>query len=311
MRQTHGQHIEYIEHDGLVRTSWYSQDNPPSWGLSRTSYWWPIDPNNLRPYYYPNTAGAGADVYIIDTGIEITSEFGGRATALQNFVTGESNVDLNGHGTFCAGVVGSDTDGVAKEANIFAIKVLDQTGTGYYSTVIAGIQAAITRVQQDSSRPNKSIISMSLGGPQSQSLDAAVTEAFNAGIAVIVAAGNESVDACTESPSGGPSAFAVGAADNTDTIAYFSNFGQCVKVFAPGVDIVSLNIGGPGSIQTLSGTSMATPHVAGVAALWVTQFQFTPAALYQDLAGFSAFNTLQEAPANTTTSIMYSWGDYM
>jgi subtilisin family serine protease len=261
LQSKHGNEIAYIEKSGLVKAVG-SQPSPPSWGLGRVSQ------RTLKSgaaYNYPDTAGAGVDIYVIDTGIQAShSDFEGRAKFVKNFIT-EVDGDSNGHGTHCSGTIASKSYGVAKRANVNGIKVLNATGYGEDADVVK----AIDWITQQPFKPYRTVISMSIGGDKLQSITDAVEAAFQKGIVSVVAAGNESTDACNGSPASAPSAITVGATGSTDSKAFYSNFGKCVDVFAPGSSIKSLWIGRDGATNTISGTSMATPHVAGVVALFM------------------------------------------
>jgi len=230
----------------------------PSWGLDR------ID---TRAQTYSKTYDFGSDgqdanVFIVDTGVQADHpELAGRVMLKADGgfdAYGGDGSDEHGHGTHCAGIVGGAAVGVAKGVKIYSVRVLDKEGSGTDPDVIAGINHVI-----NSNVPNR-IISMSLGGTKSNAINKAVASATAAGVLVVVAAGNEKADACISSPASAPSAITVGATDSTDVQADFSNNGPCVDIWAPGVKIYSSIIGG--AYDTWSGTSMATPHVAGVAA---------------------------------------------
>ncbi|KAI8810805.1 oryzin [Cladochytrium replicatum] len=238
-------------------------------GLARTS----SANRGGTTYSFPSSAGQGVDAYVIDTGIKTThTEFEGRATLGKSFVNNGQGGDGNGHGTHVAGTIGSKTFGIAKKANLIAVRVLDASGAGSSDTVLSGIEFAISAAKA-SGRP--SVINMSLGG---QGDDPVTTRALDTakanGIVAVVAAGNEGQDACNTSPANVASAITVAAIDpRTDQMPAFSNFGTCVDIAGPGVDIQSTWIGNgatPGDnglTNIISGTSMSTPHVAGVAAL--------------------------------------------
>ncbi|KAI9006124.1 peptidase S8/S53 domain-containing protein [Gaertneriomyces semiglobifer] len=258
--------VAYIEEDKIVSIL-DSQKNPPSWGLQRISTRkLPLSKN----YEYPSSAGEGVDAYIIDTGIFVDHpDFEGRAVLGKSFTTDGDN-DGNGHGTHVAGTIGSKTFGVAKKVNLIAVKVLDARGSGTTSDVIAGIEYVATAAPRTG---RKSVANMSLGGGASTTLDRAVQAAIRAGVTFAIAAGNSGGDACKLSPARVPEAITVAASDSSDRIASFSEKGSCVDIIAPGVDITST--WNNGRTNTISGTSMATPHVAGVVALALAEGNFT------------------------------------
>ena len=235
-----------------------TQQNPvPSWGLDR------LDGSTLDNSYSYISAGAGEYVYVIDTGVYSGhNEFGGRVRSGYTAVAdGNGTEDCNGHGTHVAGTIAGQNYGVAKAATIVAVRVLDCTGSGYSSSVIAGINWVIA------SHPGGTgIINLSLGGVANAAIDQAVADATAAGLVVVVAAGNSSADACSYSPARAPSALTIGAIDQTSAKAGYSNYGSCVDMWAPGSQITSAGISGANSSATMSGTSMASPHVAGLAA---------------------------------------------
>ncbi|KAK9708546.1 hypothetical protein K7432_009567 [Basidiobolus ranarum] len=288
--------VEFIEAEQVFTISGV-QTSPPSWGLPRISQQ-ALDAS--APYNYPDSAGEGVDVYIIDTGINVNhTDFGGRATLPISFIEGEATDDLNGHGTHVSGTVGGTSYGVAKKANLIGVKVLSGSGSGTTSGVIAGVNWV---TQQAKASGRKSVANMSLGGGNSESLKQAVDAAVKAGVTFIVAAGNESQDACSVSPANAESAFAVGATSITDAASSFSNYGKCVKLSAPGQDITSAWIGGSSASKKISGTSMASPHVAGVAALYLSQGGVgSPAEVYSALvskATKDVITGLKEATPN-------------
>jgi subtilisin family serine protease len=242
------------------------QEDAPS-HLVRLSQKNPIDENQELNYYYSSDyQGTDVTVYVIDTGVYVDNpEFEGRASLGPNFSTDSKNIDYIGHGTHVAGVLGSNTFGVAKKVKIQSVKVLDKYGQGSLSSVISGLEYCVNHMNKNKI---KGIANLSLGAPKSAILDAAVQAAYDAGLLVIAAAGNNNIDACGTSPAGSSYAITVGAINNkNDQIAHFSNWGSCINIFASGVDIHSLNNKrNSNQIQVLSGTSMASPIVAGFAA---------------------------------------------
>jgi len=240
----------------------------------------------------------------VDTGIWVNhTDFQGRASIAASFVQGEAADDQNGHGTHCSGTIGSFTYGLAKKVSLQAVKVLNGEGSGTWADVISGVEFVAKNA-----RPGKTVMSMSLGGDLNQALNDAMNAAVTAGVVAIVAAGNNAGDACQISPASAEKAFAVMATDNTDTLADFSNRGNCTKLAAPGVDIVSLWKGSDGATNTISGTSMATPHVAGVAALLMSENAYsTPQQVYQALMDLATKDTIQGIPADgSPNSLLYN-----
>jgi subtilisin family serine protease len=276
--------VAYVEQDRVIRLD-ATQTNA-TWGLDR------IDQRN-RPlsgtYTYSRTA-ANVRAYIIDTGIQTShSQFGGRASWGTNTSGDGNNSDCNGHGTHVAGTVGGSVHGVAKAVRLVAVKVLRCSGSGTTTGVVSGINW----VRTNAVRP--AVANMSLGGGASSSIDNAVANASNAGITFAVAAGNSSANACNSSPARAPSAITVGASTSGDARASFSNFGSCVDIFAPGQSITSAwNNGGT---RTISGTSMASPHVAGAAAL-----------VLDANPGFSASQVASSLVNSSTTGVLSNVG---
>jgi len=231
----------------------------PSWGLDRIDA---VDTALNESYKYFST-GAGALVYVIDTGIYSGhSDLSGRVISGYTAINdGNGTQDCNGHGTHVAGTVAGTTYGVAKSATLVAVRVLDCAGSGFSSSVVAGINWAVA------SHPGgPGIINLSLGGGANSAVDDAVAAATRAGLVVVAAAGNSGADACNFSPARAPSAITIGATDKNDSRASYSNFGSCVDMYAPGTGITSTWISGASATRTISGTSMAAPHVAGLAA---------------------------------------------
>jgi subtilisin family serine protease len=250
--------VELVEPDGLAAVN-LAGTNPPSWGLDRVDQRaLPLD----AEYLYPND-GAGVRVYIIDTGITFDHpEYQGRVGSGWDFVDNDPDAsDCHGHGTHVAGTVAGTTVGVAPASTLIAIRVLGCTGRAPWSQVIAGIDWLIANHEKPA------VANMSLGGSYSAALNAALENAVAAGITFAVAAGNQSGNACDYSPASAVSALTVAASTSADSRAPFSNYGGCVDLFAPGMDIYSsVQTGG---YDSWDGTSMASPHVAGVAALYL------------------------------------------
>jgi aqualysin 1 len=249
--------VAYVEVDQVV--SLEATQLNPTWGLDR------IDqrdrPLNQR-YYYSRT-GSGVRVYIIDTGIRYShNDFGGRAFSGYDAFGGNGS-DCNGHGTHVAGTVGGSTYGVAKSVRLHSVRVLNCNGSG----TISGIVAGVNWVTNNRIRP--AVANMSLGGGASTSLDNAVNNSINAGVTYVVAAGNSNANACNYSPARVSAAITVGSTTSSDARSSFSNFGTCVNIFAPGSSITSAWHTSNSATNTISGTSMASPHVAGVAALYL------------------------------------------
>jgi subtilisin family serine protease len=243
--------VSYVEPDGIASL------NEVPWGLDRIDQrGLPLDGN-----YTALNAGAGVTAYIIDTGIRTShNEFGGRAAFGADF-SGFGDGDCHGHGTHVAGTVGGTTYGVAKAVSLVSVNVFGCSGSSPTSTIIAGVDWVTGSAQ----RP--AVANMSLGGGASQAMDDAVTASIASGITYAVAAGNSGIDACQVSPARAPEAITVGATDAGDWRASFSNYGPCLDLFAPGVSILSAGIVDDGSAAFKSGTSMASPHVSGAAAL--------------------------------------------
>ncbi|KAM0276190.1 hypothetical protein ACHAQH_006997 [Verticillium albo-atrum] len=298
--------VAWVEANARVKlTETVAQMNAPP-GLNRLSNAQPANGN----YVFDTTGGEGITVYVVDTGIRTDhSEFTGRATFGVNTVD-NIDEDQNGHGSHVAGTIGGQTFGVAKSANIVAVKVLDGTGAGSNAGVLDGMQFIINDVQQKNLR-GKAVMNMSLGGPQSAAVNRAVQALFDAGVVPVVAAGNENQDAANTSPASAPSAITVGAIDaSNDQKASFSNFGADVDIFAPGVDILSVGITSNTATDTLSGTSMASPHVAGLAAYMMALENInTPAAVASRLTALATASGAEvQGNAPGTTNLIANNG---
>lgn len=234
--------------------------NSATWGLDRIDQ---VD-RPLSSQYLYQYQGAGVYAFVLDTGILAThQDFGGRVQPGTGFISdGNGSSDCNGHGTHVAGTIGGSQWGVAKGVTLVPVRVLDCAGSGSWSGVIAGLDWVAS---QTAMRP--AVANLSLGGAKSSSVNAAVAAAVGKGVTMVVAAGNSNADACNTSPASEPSAITVGATTSADARASYSNFGSCLDLFAPGSSITSAWYTGTAATQTISGTSMASPHVAGVAAL--------------------------------------------
>ena len=252
--------VAWIEADAPVRAS--ETQSPATWGLDR------IDQRTLplnNSYTYAQS-GAGVTAYVIDTGIRTAHvEFSGRAVAGYSAIAdGRGSDDCNGHGTHVAGTVGGETYGVAQDVRLVAVRVLDCQGSGSNAGVIAGVDW----VTQNHTAGAPAVANMSLGGGASSALDTAVSNSIADGVTYSLAAGNDSgANACNGSPGRVAAGLTVGSSTNTDARSSFSNIGSCVDLFAPGSNITSAWYTGNTTTNTISGTSMAAPHVAGAAAL--------------------------------------------
>ena len=260
------------------------------WGLARISHQRSLSLGTFNKYVYESIGGEGVTAYVIDTGVNIEhSDFGGRAKWGTTIPANDTDTDGHGHGTHVAGTIASNTFGVAKKAEIIAVKVLGSHGQGSMSDVTAGVLWAVqdaenkTRMMRGSRKLRGFVSNMSLGGTKSPTLDRAVGGAVAAGMHFGVAAGNEDQDACNVSPADVRAAVTVGASTIADERAFFSNTGPCVDIFAPGLNILSLWNAGPQSINTISGTSMAAPHVVGLMAYLLSIY------------GSSDFRVMEEA----------------
>ncbi|KAF3920679.1 Oryzin [Orbilia brochopaga] len=276
--------VDYVEQDGIVTAS--DAQTGTTWGLDRIShkgYTGPVKGgpddvdigSNYKYEYDESTAGAGVTVYVIDTGVRTThTEFQdsrGKSRAEWGFNSVDKSwSDGNGHGTHCAGTIAGKTYGVSKNAHIKAVKVLNAGGSGTYAGVVAGMDW-VAKDAVGNNTVNRAVASMSLGGGKSDAINQAGTSMFKAGVVLVVAAGNENQDVKNVSPASTPEALTVGALDKYNTIASFSNWGAGVDVFAPGVNVTSSWGSGDTATNKISGTSMACPHVAGLAAYYISQ----------------------------------------
>ncbi|KAI1811322.1 peptidase S8/S53 domain-containing protein [Poronia punctata] len=289
--------VEYIEHDAVVRA--YATQENADWGLARISN---TDASSST-YTYDDSAGEGVCAYIVDTGIDVEhEEFEGRATFASNQVDSD-DTDGNGHGTHVAGTIGSATYGVAKKVALYAVKVLGADGSGTNSGVIAGMDFVVTDAPERDC-PKGVVVNLSLGGGVSDSVNEAAANVVSAGNFMAVAAGNEASDASTSSPASEPSVCTVGATDNTDTLAEYSNFGSLVDILAPGTDIESTWPGG--QTNTISGTSMASPHVAGIGAYFLGLGAASVDELCEYIASVAQADAISGVPSDTVNLIIHN-----
>jgi subtilisin family serine protease len=288
--------VDFVEQDATVSLS-ATQTNAP-WGLDRAD-------QRALPLNKAFTAGNAANVtaYVLDTGIRTShSEFGGRARNGYDFIDDDAVAnDCNGHGTHVAGTVGGRTYGVAKDVKLVGVRVLDCNGSGSYSAIIAGIDW----VTKHAVKP--AVANMSIGGSVSSSLNAAVTRSIAAGVTYAVAAGNDNRDACRQSPAAAPNAITVAASDSRDVRASFSNYGKCVDIFAPGVKITSASYRSDTGTAVMSGTSMASPHVAGAAALVLGAHPaYTPAQVRDALVNNATTGLISSPGSGSPNKLMYT-----
>lgn len=265
-----------------------------------------------RNGYYENhgRTGDGVHIYIIDTGIrtsheEIAGRVGSGFTAIDD---GRGVEDCNGHGTHVASTTAGANYGMARAATVHPVRVLTCEGSGSYSTIIAGVDF----VREDCPAQNgPCVANMSLGGPASSALDEAVTNAVKSGVTIAVAAGNSNISACNVSPARAPAVLTVAAVDDNDAKASFSDYGSCVDIWAPGVSILGADIGSDTDTQVISGTSMASPHVAGAAAQYLSANPgATPADVEAALEGTASTNCVSGNPSGTPNLLLYNgFGD--
>jgi subtilisin family serine protease len=288
----HNPNVAYIEQDQAYEAT--ATQSGATWGIDR------IDQRS-RPlsgtYTYTTTAST-VYAYVIDTGIYAShSQFGGRASNVYDALGG-NGTDCNGHGTHVAGTIGSSTYGVAKSVRLRGLRVLNCSGSGSTS----GIIAAIDWVRVN--RTNPAVANLSLGGGYSSTLNTAINNLANSGVFVAVAAGNENQNACNVSPASAANATTVASSTSSDAKSSFSNYGSCVDLYAPGSSITSTWLNG--GTNTISGTSMASPHVAGVAALYkATYGNASTATIDSWIKTNSTANVITGNPSGTPNRLLY------
>ncbi|KAL8637945.1 MAG: hypothetical protein Q9228_004848 [Teloschistes exilis] len=320
--------VEFIERDSIVHTM---EDNAVEksapWGLARISHRNELSFSTFNKYLYADNGGEGVDVYVIDTGTNIAHvDFEGRASWGKTIPPGDADEDGNGHGTHCSGTIAGKKYGVAKKANVYAVKVLRSNGSGTMSDVVKGVEWAAIRHAENAKAAKAgkkkgfkgSTANMSLGGGKSPTLDLAVNAAVDLGLHFAVAAGNDNADSCNYSPAAAEKAVTVGASTITDERAYFSNYGKCNDIFAPGLNIESTWTGSKYATNTISGTSMASPHIAGLLAYFLSMqpakdsayavADITPAQLKANLIAVASEGKLSGVPSSTTNILAWNGG---
>lgn len=316
--------VKYVEKDSKVHTMDTERNAP--WGLARISHREPLSFGTFNRYLYSDKGGEGVDVYVIDTGTNYDHvDFEGRAKWGKTIPSGDVDEDGNGHGTHCSGTIAGKKYGVAKKANIIAVKVLKSNGSGTMSDVVKGVEwavnahlAAVKKAKDAGKKYKGAAANMSLGGGKSTTLDIAVNAAVENGIHFAVAAGNDNANACNYSPAAAEKAVTVGASTLSDERAYFSNMGKCVDIFAPGLNIQSTWIGSKYAVNTISGTSMASPHIAGLLAYFLSlqpeessAFNvdpITPAKMKKNMIAIASPDMLTNMPADTINLLAFNGG---
>ena len=296
----HNPNVELVEQD-LAISADVVQSNPPSWGLDR------IDQRNppLDDSYTHNFDGTGVTAYILDTGIRPThNDFGGRASVGADYIgDGRNGIDCAGHGTHVAGTVGGSNYGVAKNVNLVAVRVLNCAGSGAVSGLIAGIDW----ITADHDPGELAVANVSIRAPISTSLDNALANSVADGVTYAVSAGNDNTNACNQSPAREPSALTVASTTSSDSRSGFSNYGTCVDLFAPGSSIISAWYTGDNAQASLSGTSMASPHVAGAAALYLDETNgATPAQVGSAILGAATSGAVSSPGSGSPNLLLYS-----
>ncbi|ODM20825.1 Alkaline protease 2 [Aspergillus cristatus] len=326
--------VEFIEKDSAVHTMGdfhtleeSEVEKSAPWGLARLSHRDSLSFGTFNKYLYAGEGGEGVDAYTIDTGINVDHvDFEGRAHWGKTIPNNDEDEDGNGHGTHCSGTIAGKKYGVAKKANVYAVKVLRSSGSGTMSDVIKGVEWAVeahtkkVKAAKDGKAKGfkGSVANMSLGGGKSPVLEMAVDAGVDAGLHFAVAAGNDNADACGYSPAASEKAVTVGASTLADERAYFSNYGKCTDIFAPGLNILSTWTGSKHAVNTISGTSMASPHIAGLLAYFVSLqpskdsafavADITPAKLKKDIISIATKGALDDIPSDTPNLLAWNGG---
>lgn len=316
--------VAFVEQDSIVHAMSSKEEDQAPWGLARVSHRDKLGLATYNKYLYNSAGGEDVTAYVVDTGIYVDHEdFGGRAVWGKTMPENDVDEDAHGHGSHCAGTIAGNRYGIAKKAKLVAVKVLGSDGSGSMSDVIGGVEYVVAshRAEQRNNPKHKgSTANMSLGGGKSPALDIAVNAATKAGVHFAVAAGNENQDACNVSPAGAKGPVTVGATNVGDGRAYFSNWGSCVDIFAPGVNILSVGTTSPSASAIMSGTSMASPHIAGLLTYFVslqpsTDSEFsvrgavTTEELKKHLVAFGTVGVITELDDQSPNVLAFNGGD--
>ncbi|MBZ9751271.1 S8 family peptidase [Deinococcus sp. HMF7604] len=288
--------VKYIQQDAMAHA--VATQSNATWGIDR------IDQRDrpLSGTYTYDTTASTVTAYVVDTGIRTShSQFGGRAVWGTNALNDGNNTDCNGHGTHVAGTIGSSTYGVAKGVKLVAVKVLNCQGSGAYSAIISGINWALNN------KSGPAVANLSIGGGFDQAVNDAVNNAASKGLIMAIAAGNDNKNACNYSPASAASAITVGATDSSDVRSTFSNFGNCVDIFGPGTGITSTWNSSDSATNSISGTSMATPHVAGaVALILAANPSYTNAQVTSALLNASSANKISNVGTGSPNKLLFT-----
>lgn len=316
----HHDAVAFVERDTMVYASKLNVEKDAPWGLARVSHRAALSLGSFNKYLYEEEGGKGVTAYVVDTGTNIEHvDFEGRAKWGATIPAGDFDQDDNGHGSHCSGTIAGKKYGVAKKANVVAVKVLRSNGSGSMSDVVKGVEFVVESHLKDKNKKGYkgSTANMSLGGGMSNALNLAVNAAVRAGVHFAVAAGNDNDDACNYSPAAAENAITVGATGLSDDRAYFSNYGKCVDIFAPGVNIQSTYMGTKHAITTMSGTSMASPHVCGLLTYYLslqpsTDSEYsvkgavTPAQLKKNLISFGTEGIITDLDKDTPNVLAFN-----